>query len=43
LPEVSFGGATLYLVSRPRPIPPRIAALRGHLLAQFSARGRGAR
>jgi DNA-binding transcriptional LysR family regulator len=38
LPDVIFGGAPLYLVSRPRPIPPRIEALRGHLLAQLAAR-----
>lgn len=33
LPEVSLGGAPVYLVSRPmRPLPPRVAALRSHLL-----------
>lgn len=34
LPRVSLGGAPLYLVSRPlKPLPPRVAALRTHLLA----------
>lgn len=33
LPEFVLGGAPLYLVSRPhRPLPPRVAALRTHLI-----------
>jgi DNA-binding transcriptional LysR family regulator len=33
LPAVALGGAPLYLVSRPlRPLPARVAALRGYLL-----------
>jgi DNA-binding transcriptional LysR family regulator len=38
LPDVSLAGAPLYLVSRPvRPLPPRVAALRGFLLEAFRA------
>lgn len=36
LPEITFGGAPLYLVSPPhRPLAPRISALRDHLLASL--------
>ncbi len=42
LPEVALAGAPLYLVSRPeRPLPPRVAALRGFLLEAFRARQAG--
>ena len=37
LPELRLGGAPLYLVSPPhRPLPPRIAALRAHLLERLT-------
>jgi DNA-binding transcriptional LysR family regulator len=38
LPGFALGGAPLYLVSRPlRPVPPRVAALRGFLLERLRA------
>lgn len=41
LPEVLFGGAPLYLVSRPpRELPGRVAALRSHLLEGLLRLGR---